>query len=164
MKAIQARHLAMNTVVFFAIWLVLSGKFTPVYMSLGLAVSFGVAWLNNGHLQWTSHRFRWGAFLLYLPWLFSRIVASGIHMAYVILHPDMPIDPKLMTHRSSLRTRNALVLLSNSITLTPGTITAAVSDGQLLIHAIDGNSTEDILSGRLEAKISKVFTEEGKDT
>lgn len=164
MNRTQYGHLVLNTLVFFAIWLILSGKFTVIYMTLGLAVSFGIAWLNEGQMTWLSHTFRWYSFLLYLPWLFSRIVASSIHMAYLILHPAMPIDPKLITHSSRLRNRHALVLLSNSITLTPGTITAEVSDGQLTVHAIDGGSTKDLVSGRLEDKVSHVFAKEAKIT
>jgi multicomponent Na+:H+ antiporter subunit E len=53
----------------------------------------------------------------------------------------------------------AVVLLGNSITLTPGTITVEVNGQVLLIHAMDEVSSEDVTSGRIESKIAEVFVE-----
>ena len=62
-------------------------------------------------------------FLLYLPWLAYQILASNIYVAYLVLHPRMPIDPSLVEFETSLQSERALVLLAQSITLTPGTVT-----------------------------------------
>lgn len=48
-------------------------------------------------------------------------------------------------------------MLGNSITLTPGTITVEIEGNQLIVHAIDEASGEDLTSGRIESKISWVF-------
>lgn len=137
----------------------LSAKFNPIHLGLGLALSFFVAWINSGHSPFVPRFYIWGKILLYLPWLFTRIVQSSVHLTKLILHPKLPIDPILFRYESRLKEPPAVVLLGNSITLTPGTITAEVNKNVLLVHAMDQASSEDVTSGRLESKIAGVFRE-----
>ena len=57
----------------------------------------------------------------------------------------------------------AVVLLGNSITLTPGTITAEVDGSNLIVHALDEVSGEDVTNKTIESKIAGVFKEEESD-
>jgi multicomponent Na+:H+ antiporter subunit E len=137
----------------------LSGKFDFFHLGLGLVLSFCVAWINSGHSPFVP-RFRlWGKILLYLPWLFSRIIKSSLHLTKLILHPRLPIHPRLIRYESTLQEPPSVVLLGNSITLTPGTITVEVNGRVLLVHAMDEVSGEDVTSGRFESKIAEVFGE-----
>jgi len=113
------KALIPRTLAFFFIWLILSEKYNPFHMGLGLVVSFGVAWLNSGHEDSPFQNFPLMRFLSYLPWLFGRIVQSSLHLTALILHPALPIDPKLIHYRTELQSQAAIVLLGNSITLTP---------------------------------------------
>lgn len=142
-------------------WVMLSGRFDFFHLGMGVFLSFLVAWINSGHSSFVP-RFRlWGKILWYLPWLFTRIVHSSLHLTKLILHPRLPIHPRLIQYESKLQELPAVVLLGNSITLTPGTITAEVNGQLLLVHAVDEVSGEDVTSRRLEAKIADVFGEEG---
>ncbi len=154
------RAVLLKTVAFFIIWLILSGKFKPFHMGLGLVVSFGVAWLNSGHADSPFRNLPLLRFLWYFPWLFGRIVRSSLHLTALILHPALPIDPKLIHYRTKLQGQTAIVLLGNSITLTPGTITAEVNAQELIVHAMDDASGHDLTSQRLEQKIAKVFQQQ----
>jgi multicomponent Na+:H+ antiporter subunit E len=49
------------------------------------------------------------------------------------------------------------VLLGNSVTLTPGTVTAEAHTEELIVHALDEESLEDLKSRRLEREVAKVF-------
>ena len=82
---------------------------------------------------------------------------SGIHLTRLILDPALPIAPKLVRHRTDLETDEEIVLLGNSITLTPGTITVEVSSDELVVHAIDDVSSRDLVERTLERKIGQVF-------
>ena len=82
---------------------------------------------------------------------------SGIHLSFMILNPRLPIAPKLFRYRTALQNESGIVLLGNSITLTPGTLTADVNDNELLIHAMDDESAEDVTSARLENKVAEIF-------
>ena len=84
-------------------------------------------------------------------------------MTKLILHPALPIDPKLISVESKLNHQAAVVLFGNSITLTPGTITAEVDRNKLIVHAIDKISGADFESKQMESKIAYIFKDEASD-
>jgi multicomponent Na+:H+ antiporter subunit E len=142
----------------------LSASFDWIHLGLGLILSFTVAWINSGHSPFVPNFRLWGNILLYLPWLFFKIVQSSLHLSKLILHPALPINPRLIRVETKLRHDAAVVLLGNSITLTPGTITAEVDHHSLIVHAMDEISAEEVTSGRLESKIAEVFRNEGQSS
>ena len=162
MKTSFYHTLMLKTLSFFLIWLLLSASFDIFHMGLGLLAAFGVAWLNTDRAASRSAiprlRIVW-----YFPWLLGRILQSGFHLSAVILHPALPIDPKLIRYRTELQEEAGIVLLGNSITLTPGTITAEVNSRDLVVHAIDDQSADDVSSQRLEQKIAGLFAEKGTE-
>lgn len=151
------KQFAANTLALFVVWLTLSGQFDPAHVVLGFFVACVVAWLNTGYAHSPFHNFPWFRQVLYMPWLFLRIVQSSLHLTKLILNPALPIDPKLITYKSQLKHQAAMVILGNSVTLTPGTITVEVNGTHLIVHAIDANSAEDLTSGRMEHKIARMF-------
>jgi multicomponent Na+:H+ antiporter subunit E len=132
-------------------------------LGLGLICSLGVAWVNSGHSPFVPKFRLWLSIFLYLPWLFYKIFESGIHLSKLILHPALPIEPRLISVKTKLRHHAAVVLFGNSITLTPGTITAEVDQNQLIIHAMDKELGDDIESRQMESKIADIFMNEEPD-
>jgi multicomponent Na+:H+ antiporter subunit E len=154
--------LFLNTLGFFLIWLLLSESFELFHVGLGLVAAFGVAWFNTDRSTSRSAiprlRIVW-----YFLWLVGRILQSGFHLSVLILHPALPIDPKLIRYPTKLREDTGLVLLGNSITLTPGTITVEINSQDLLVHAMDEKSARDVTSLRLEQQIAGLFGEKGME-
>lgn len=150
-------RLSLKTLVLFSIWLVISGKYNPFHMSLGFMASLGVAWLNSGYVRDSFQPVPWLRIMRYFPWLFIRIVQSSLHLAKLILHPALPIDPGLIRYHTKLQGEAAIVLLGNSITLTPGTITAEVKGQELVVHTMDEISGRDLVSRKLEHQLAGVF-------
>ena len=160
MKSSYYSILAVKTLGLFLVWLLLSASLDLVHIGLGLLVAGGVAWLNTerpaSRVPVIRLRIVW-----YFFWLIGRILRSGVHLAYLILHPALPINPTLIRYRTELQEDAGIVLLSNSITLTPGTITVEVNSQELVIHAMDDNSAQDVTSHRLERQVAGLFTEKG---
>ncbi|TVR86859.1 MAG: hypothetical protein EA428_14020 [Spirochaetaceae bacterium] len=75
-------------------------------------------------------------FFAYLPVLLVEIIKSNVDVARIVLSPTMPIQPQLV--RVPIRIKNEVnrVLLGNSITLTPGTLTVEITDEYILVHAL----------------------------
>lgn len=163
MKSSYLKQLIANSLALYSVWLMISGKYDLAHLVLGVMVSCGVAWLNTGYPHSPFHNFPWARQIVYAPWLFFRVVESSLHLAKLILSPSLPIQPKLITYRSHLKHQGAIVLLGNSITLTPGTITVEINGNQLLVHAIDAASCEDLTSGRMERKIAVGFQDTKRD-
>ena len=146
-----------KTVAFFAAWVLLSDSYEVFHLALGCVLSLGVALLNTPDTRSPLQDIRWVGLLTYVPWLLARILQSGIHLSMLILHPRLPIDPKLLRYETKLRNPAAIVLLGNSITLTPGTITADLNSTELLVHAMDDQAAGDVTSLRMERNISAAF-------
>jgi multicomponent Na+:H+ antiporter subunit E len=160
MKSSFPKQFIANTLALFSVWLVLSGKYDNLHLFLGFIASCGVAWLNTGFPHSPFHNFPWARAVLYSPWLFLRVVESSVHLTKLILNPSLPIKPTLMTYQSHLKHRGAIVLLGNSVTLTPGTITVEINGNAFLVHAIDEAAAKDLTNGRLERKLAWVFQED----
>lgn len=153
----------LTFVLMFGLWIVLSGKFEPLLLVLGLISSALVAWTSAQLLfqqpdlgQYVKDSFR---FTAYVPWLIYQIVLANFHVLKLVLHPRMMelIDPQLITFQTDLKKDISLVTMANSITLTPGTITASVTaDGYFKVHAIDQACAEP-LPGEMGERVKKIF-------
>jgi multicomponent Na+:H+ antiporter subunit E len=147
----------LGALLLFGFWLVLSASYDVVHVAAGAVAAGVVMWLKptgGGSIRTIS----WLAGLRYLLWLIGQILKSGLHVSRLILDPALPISPRLIRHKTRLESDGELVLLGNSITLTPGTITVEVAPGELLVHAIDEASCADLTHGVLDARVGRVFS------
>ncbi len=78
--------------------------------------------------------------LRFVALFFVALVRANIDMARRVLTPALPIDPVVVEIESALVSPLGRLLLANSITLTPGTLTVDSAPGRLQIHWIDGTS------------------------
>jgi multicomponent Na+:H+ antiporter subunit E len=145
--------IAVRATALFAVWLLLSQTLHPFYLGLGAVSALVIARLHP--VGPVGPRLRWAGLPLYLPWLLWQVIRSGIHLSYLILHPRMPIAPKLIRFKTRLHDPAALAIFGNSITLTPGTITVEVKAGELVVHAMDDSSAAGLAD--MEQKIATVF-------
>lgn len=146
------RNLFYKTLFFFIVWLVLSESFDRFHMGLGLGSAFAVAWLNTDRSPVRSS-IRPIRLFGYVPWLVIQVVKSGVHLSKLILDPKLPISPQMVTVKTDLEAEGAIVLLANSITLTPGTITVEVNGRELLVHAIDDAAAEEVTGQQFDRQI-----------
>jgi multicomponent Na+:H+ antiporter subunit E len=82
-------------------------------------------------------------------------------LSKLILHPALPITPQLISLDSKLRHHAAVVLLGNSLTLTPGTITVEVDRNRLIVHSMDKGDI--VAIKQIESKIADIFKDEEPD-
>lgn len=75
--------------------------------------------------------------LRYLAYFLVQLALSNLDMARRVLSPRLPLNPGLVEVRTGLKSDLGRMLLANSITLTPGTLTVDMEDDRLLIHWID---------------------------
>ena len=146
------------TLILTALWLLLSGYFTPLLLSLGgvsVALSLWVAYrirvIENHSV---SRVFRYGSVILYLGWLLKEIVVANIVVAKIILHPRLPIRPTMMRLPLSQRSPGARVLYANSITLTPGTVSTDLEVGHVTVHALTRSGADTLARGEMDARVS----------
>jgi multicomponent Na+:H+ antiporter subunit E len=95
--------------------------------------------------------------VLYAPYLVWQIAKANVEIAYVVLHPDLPIDPEIVEFDAAVWSALPVLTLANSITLTPGTLTVDVSRRHFTVHTLTGSSREDLFGGSLERAVRFVF-------
>lgn len=151
----------LSFVILFSFWILLSGFFDFMHLFLGVICSLLVAYISHDLLIGEAKDFRLAAgrvlrFLAYLPWLLYQIMLANIDVAYRVIHPKMPIAPGIIRFKTDLKTEAALVTLANSITLTPGTVTIDIKEGEYFVHAIAKEPAEGLLAGEMQARVKKI--------
>ena len=106
---------------------------------LGLGVALLVAILFAGAITKAPGQFfnpvRIFWLIVYLPVFLYYCIKANLQVVYLVLHPDMPIKPGIVKVKTKLATESGVTALANSITLTPGTLTVDVVNGnELYIH------------------------------
>jgi len=95
--------------------------------------------------------------VFYIPWLTWQIILASLQVAYVVLHPKIPINPSLIKFRTKLPNVTAKVILGNSITLTPGTLTIRIDNDEFIVHALMDASATSIIDGSLPFQVAKLY-------
>ncbi len=80
------------------------------------------------------------ALLRYTVLFIRALVRANLDMARRVLSPSLPLDPVLVEVETELRSSIGKLMLANSITLTPGTLTVELEQNRLLIHWVDGSA------------------------
>lgn len=156
--------------VLFAFWVVLSGKLDALHLGMGL---LSVAFVIRAVRPLLALPPRLGGtgpapvlrprFLLYLPWLAGQIVVSSLQVAWVVLHPRLPVDPRVVRLKSPLPHNFARLTLANSITLTPGTVTLDVEGDEYVVHALTGASAQSVThDAEMPRRVRRLFEHAGE--
>ncbi len=80
--------------------------------------------------------------LVYLIIFFIDLYKSNIDVSRRVLSPSLPINPGIVEVKTRLKSKFGRMVLANSITLTPGTLTVEVKDDSFFIHWIDVEDDE----------------------
>ncbi|WP_435119160.1 monovalent cation/H+ antiporter subunit E [Halolamina sp. C58] len=146
----------------FAFYLLLAGSVAPFELATG-AISAGIVAVALWRVSLTSPIDpsqtvgRLARFALYVPFLLWEIVKANFEIAYIVLHPDLPIDPELVEFDAAVWSALPVTTLANSITLTPGTLTVDVERQHMVIHTLTGSAREALFAGTLERAVRFVF-------
>ena len=155
-------------VVLFLPWLVLSGKFDPVHVGMGVLCSSLVAYwcadlLFQDKATTLGERLRQLiGFVGYIGWLLGEIIRANLHVFRVALSPRMNelVEPQMVEFETKLEKELSKFVLANSIPLTPGTVTVRVEGSRFLVHALTDKVARDI-PGVMENRIANIFERTG---
>ncbi len=75
--------------------------------------------------------------VFYIFYLFISIVKSNFDVARRVIQPKIPINPGIVKVKTKLKSPIGRMILANSITLTPGTLSVDVKGDHYYIHWID---------------------------
>jgi multicomponent Na+:H+ antiporter subunit E len=137
-EKVRAPALLFATLMLF--WVMLVNTLAPQTLLIGALVSLIVALLYRDGLSFFTE-FRWTpqsilAGIAYYAYFFRQLVRSNLRLAAIVVSPDLPIAPAILKIRTGLKSRMGRLMLANSITLTPGTLTVEVDGEWLYVHCV----------------------------
>lgn len=147
-------------------WLVMSGFFDVFHIGMGVVcvtIVMGIdAKLKSlkyyGDDADVLSQIRYGYGVFYVVWLVWQIVISGIHVAGVILSPRLHNRSCIVRFKVDLPNAQARVILGNSITLTPGTLTLDIHENEFTVHALVPESYAGIIDDSMPRHVLRLFT------
>ncbi len=125
-----------------AFWIILNGRITAEIVILGMifgAVVYGFAWKFMGltvrkEKSFWKHLF-WG--IQYLLLLLKEIAIANVTVLGMVLNPKKKTHPVIVSFDAPLKNHLLQVILADSITLTPGTITVRLYEEKFEVHCLD---------------------------
>ena len=136
-------------IIFFLIWVIFNGQFTLEIAAFGAAIA--------GIMYWFICRFfnydpktdlflgkRLFQILHYVFVLVREIIKANFEVIRMITSSRYEIEPAVVRFKTDLKTSFTRILLANSITLTPGTITVSLENDEHVVHCLDKSLAEGI--------------------
>ena len=156
------RKLGLTFGVSYGFYLIVAGSIDTFNLVTGGLVGLLSALLFGGimidrTLAWKPLFMRVTRMFLYFPYLVWEIAKANLSVAYIILHPKLPIDPAMRKFGAALWGDYSVTTLANSITLTPGTLTVEIRRDRLYIHTLTQGARDDLNDGGLERAVRFLF-------
>ena len=158
----------MTNLFLAAIWLALTMKFTLINIIFGFAAGYFILWFlnrNNKKDRYFKARYftRIPCFFSYMLFFIKEVIKGSFKLGYDIITPKYNMNPGIIAVPLTAKTDLEITLLANSITLTPGTTSLAVSDDKTILYVYNvyldkdpEKSVQEIKNG-LEHKLLKVL-------
>ena len=141
--------------ILMALWLLMSGHYTPLVTGLGVLSAAFAAWMSHrlGGADDEGLPLHLMARLpLYLLWLCKEIITANIATAKTILQKSD--DAELFYIPITQKTEAGIATHANSITLTPGTVTVAIDDDGFYVHALTKDFGDDVRQGDMDRRVT----------
>ncbi len=147
--------------ILLLVWLLLSGHYTFLIISLGVISCFFCVYLTRRANILDNELVPVTFFpriIQYIIWLIKEIIVSNISTAKVILTNSE--NPEIFIVKCTQKTPEGKTTYANSITLTPGTVTTDIKNNILEVHALTSEFGDDVRSGDMDKKVT--WLEKGK--
>lgn len=159
----RAIGLAASLTVF---WVLLSGYWLPLILALGvvsiaLCVYIARKLGTDDAEGYPTHLFV-SAVFSYWPWLIKEIVVSNIMVAKAILRGGDAVHPQVLKVKAGQHDELGQTIYANSITLTPGTVSIAVQDDEITVHALMDETAEGLKTDDMNRRVCAFMGDSAK--
>lgn len=148
------------SVFLWLVWLLLNNTVAPGHLLLGAMLALALPLFTVRF--WPDHlRVRKPLKLLrYIAVLAWDIILANLAVARLIIGPTARLRPAFIRLPLELRNEFAIVVLANTISLTPGTVSSDLSPDRrtLLIHALDVEDPAQAIA-RIKQRYEKLLQE-----
>lgn len=129
-------------ILFFIMWIIFNGKITWEIVLFGLAVSLAMycficRFMNYSPKKDIKLLKNIFCILEYIITLLMEIFKANFSVIALVLSSKEEPEPRIVTFRTDIHSDFLKVVLANTITLTPGTITACLEEDIFTVHCLD---------------------------
>jgi multicomponent Na+:H+ antiporter subunit E len=158
-KRTSMPHIISLFLALAAFWLINSGHYTLLILSLGL-ISIALVLYIAHRMDVADHESQPLPIPLKIPgfhlWLAKQIVLANISVVKHIWLGNKTISPVLTKIKANQKTDMGKVIYANSITLTPGTVAVDLAGDQITVHALLRGNIEDLQAGEMDRRICRL--------
>jgi len=145
----------------FIFWLMITWRLHWQHLLVGLSVSWGIARINQNILLSPAERPLFmrataGKWVRYFYLLLVAIFKANWDVAKLVLKPELNISPGFVKYKTKIRKPLNRLILGNSITLTPGTLTVEITDDLYMVHAITRAAAEDCSEWEMMHRLAEI--------
>lgn len=146
--------------ILYVLWIIFNGKITFEILWLGVLIAGGIYLLCVKCFDYDAKKELGYAkkSLLFLEyfWLLLKEIFKANFVVVKIILSSKKVQPVLVEFESDLETSLAKVVLSHSITLTPGTITVELIDSKFYVHCLDESLAEGLETSSFVHLLKKI--------
>lgn len=152
----------LMSLVLAIVWLLLVNSIAPGHIVLGILLGVLVPLFSNAFWPGRPRVEKPLRLLRYFAMVLGDIIVANLHVARLILGSQQKLRPAFVRMPIALRDEFAIVLFTSTVSLTPGTVSAEVSEDKrsLLIHTLDVDDTDALIAHiqqRYEAPLQEIF-------
>lgn len=152
------------TLLLAAVWVLLQNEVSAGMVVFGIILGILIPWATSIWWPDTPQGFRLGKMLSYSLVVIWDIIVANIQVAWIVLTvPNAKLKPAWIVVPLDLVQPEAITMLAGTITLTPGTVSADLSDEghSLLVHVLhtdDPDAVRDEIKKRYERRLAEIFS------
>ena len=151
------------TLLLAIVWIVLQNEVSAGMAVFGLILGILIPWATSVWWPDTPKGLKLGKFFVYALIVLWDILVANVQVAWIILtKSNAALKPAWVVVPLELKQPEAISILAGTITLTPGTVSADLSDEghSLLVHALDTDDPDavrDEIKHRYERRLKEIF-------
>jgi len=152
-------------VLFLLAWIIFNGNITLEILIFGVIIAAAMLAFMCKFMDYSLRKEAnvykksiW--FLAYVVLLIREIIKANLAIIPKILTVEEEMDPVIVKFRTSLKSDFTRMLLANSITLTPGTITVSLEEDEYTIHCLDASLADGLETSVFENALKKLDEED----
>lgn len=150
------RHVLSMALLLGGTWLLLSGHFDALLLSLGVLSCGLVLFLSQRMAvidRETQPLHLAGVLPGYWLWLLGQILRSNLDVVRRILSPRPDITPTMLRIALDEETELCQTIFANSITLTPGTVSVSLRGGTVEVHGLTREGVTALAGGEMQRRV-----------
>lgn len=151
------------TVLLTVVWMMLQNQFSYGMVVFGMILGILIPLITSPWWPDSPRGFRFGKMVIYGFVVLWDIIVANLEVAWIVLTvPNSKLRPAWIVVPLDIVAPEAITMLAGTITLTPGTVTADLSNNGkcLLVHVLHTHNPDgvrDDIKSRYEARLKEIF-------